>query len=66
MPNPDEPYAWVWVDATYLRELAQRCSKIARQCPHVPTTHELEGIGVELMMKAAELDSLQHSDRDLI
>jgi hypothetical protein len=54
-----EPYAWVWVDAPYLREQAQRCVRLARDCPHLPTAHELEAIGVELMQKAAELDHLQ-------
>jgi hypothetical protein len=58
-----EPYAWIWVDAPYLREQAQRCTRLARDCPHLPTAHELEAIGVELMQKAAELDHLQ-DDRD--
>jgi hypothetical protein len=61
MSNADEPYAWVWVDASYLRDLAQRCTGIARDCPHVPTAHELEAISIELMLKAAELDDLQNS-----
>jgi hypothetical protein len=54
-----EPYTWIWVDAPYLREQAQRCVRLARDCPHLPTAHELEAIGVELMQKAAELDHLQ-------
>jgi hypothetical protein len=58
-----EPYAWIWVDAPYLREQAERCTRLARDCPHLPTAHELEAIGVELMQKAAELDHLQE-DRD--
>jgi hypothetical protein len=58
-----EPYTWIWVDAPYLREQAQRCTRLARDCPHLPTAHELEAIGVELMQKAAELDHLQE-DRD--
>jgi hypothetical protein len=58
-----EPYSWIWVDAPYLREQAQRCTRLARECPHLPTAHELEAIGVELMQKAAELDHLQE-DRD--
>ena len=37
--------------------------ELARECPHLPTAHELEAIGVELMQKAAELDHLQE-DRD--
>ena len=64
MPTANEPYAWVWVDATYLRELAQRCSRLARDCPHLATSHQLEEIGVELMLKAAELDDLQHDGRE--
>jgi hypothetical protein len=51
-------HAWIWVDAPYLREQAQRCTRLARECPHMPTAHELEAIGIELMQKAAELDHL--------
>jgi len=51
-------YLWIWVDAAYLREQAQRCVRLARECPHRPTSHELEAIGVEFMEKAAELDEL--------
>ncbi len=43
---------------SYLRQQAQRCVRIARDCPHSPTSHELEALGVELMEKAAELDEL--------
>jgi hypothetical protein len=56
MSEPAEPYVWIWVDASYLREQAQRCVRLARDCPHVPTSHELEAMGVELMERAAELD----------
>ncbi|CAN0486946.1 unnamed protein product, partial [Phaeothamnion confervicola] len=42
--------------ASYLREHAQRCVRLARDCPHVATSHQLEAIGIELMEKAAELD----------
>jgi hypothetical protein len=59
MSNSAEPYAWVWADAPYLREQAQRCARLARNCPHVQTAHELEAMGTELMQKAAELDQLQ-------
>lgn len=59
MSNSAEPYSWIWVDAPYLREQAQRCVRLARDCPHLQTAHELEAIGVELMQKAAELDQLQ-------
>ena len=58
-----EPYTWIWADAPYLREQAQRCARLARDCPHLPTAHELEAIGVELMQRAAELDHLKE-DRD--
>ena len=51
-------YVWVWADSAYLREQAQRCARLARDCPHRPTSHELEAIGVEFMEKAAELDEL--------
>lgn len=50
--------AEVFVGASYLREQAQRCVRIARQCPHLSTSHELEAMSVELMEKAAELDEL--------
>jgi hypothetical protein len=59
MSNSAEPYTWIWVDAPYLREQAQRCVRLARDCPHLPTAHELEAFGTELMQKAAELDQLQ-------
>ena len=59
MSNSAEPYAGIWVDAPYLREQAQRCVRLARNCPHVQTAHELEAMGTELMQKAAELDQLQ-------
>ncbi len=51
-------HAWAWIDSAYMRALAQRCSRIARDCPHRPTSQELEAIGVELMEKAAEVDEL--------
>jgi hypothetical protein len=47
---------------SYLREQATRCVRLARDCPHTPTAHQLEAIAVELMEKAAELDDLL-SDR---
>jgi hypothetical protein len=58
MPSTAEPFAWIWADASYLREQAQRCIGLARDCPHPPTAHGLEAIGTELMQKAAELDKL--------
>ena len=59
MPTGTGPsYAWGWADSSYMRDLAQRCTRAARDCPHRPTSHELEAIGVELMEKAKELDEL--------
>jgi hypothetical protein len=43
-------------DASYLRDQAQRCVRLARECPHLPTSQELEAIGIDLMERAAELD----------
>ena len=45
-------------NAAYLREQAQRCVRLAHDCPDLKTSHELEAIGIELMEKAAELDVL--------
>jgi len=63
MPSTTETYEWIWVDASYLREQAQRCVRLARDCPHKPTSHELESLGIDLMQKAAELDELQQGDK---
>ena len=63
MPSTTETYEWIWVDASYLREQAQRCVRLARDCPHKPTSHELESLGIDLMQKAAELDELQQSNK---
>jgi hypothetical protein len=63
MPSTTETYEWIWVDASYLREQAQRCVRLARDCPHKPTSHELESLVIDLMQKAAELDELQQSDK---
>jgi hypothetical protein len=54
-------YGWVSPDSSYIRKLAERCTRVARKCPHVPTSHALEAIGVELMQKAAELDELNQT-----
>lgn len=54
-------YAWGWADSSYMRTLAHRCTRAARDCPHRPTSNELEAIGVELMQKAAELDELNQT-----
>jgi hypothetical protein len=61
MPSGADPHTWVWVDASYMRTLAQRCSRVAHNCPHRPTSLELEAIGVELMEKAAEIDELNEA-----
>ena len=44
-------------DTSYLREKAQYCATLARDCPDVTTSHALEALGVELMEKAAEIES---------
>lgn len=44
------------IQPSYLRQQAQRCVRLARDCPHVPTSHELEALALEFMEKAAELD----------
>jgi hypothetical protein len=62
MPGATEAYTWIWVDASYLREQAHRCVRLARDCPHKQTAHELEAIGIDLMQKAAELDELRQDD----
>jgi hypothetical protein len=46
------------IDASYLREQAHRLVRLARDCPHRPTSHQLEIIGMELMEKASEVDAL--------
>ena len=46
------------IGASYLREQAHRCVRLARNCPHTPTSHQLEAIGAELMLKAEEIDEL--------
>jgi hypothetical protein len=53
-----DPHAWDLVDPSYMRALAHRCSRAARDCPHRATSVELEAIGVELMEKAAQIDEL--------
>jgi hypothetical protein len=61
MPRGGASYAWTWADPSYIRELAHRCTRAARDCPHLPTSHELEAIGVELMERAKELDELNQT-----
>lgn len=48
----------------YLREIAQRCTRLARDCPHVTTAHALEELGLDLMHKAQELE--QRSGRNCL
>jgi len=42
--------------ATLLRELAQACIKLARNCPHRETSLGLEEVAVSLTTKAEELE----------
>ena len=46
----------MFADAIYLREKAHYCTVLARNCPDLRTSQALEGLGVELMLKAAELE----------
>ena len=43
--------------AGYLRDLAQRCTRLATRCSDLAVAQELEGLGAELMEKAHELES---------
>jgi hypothetical protein len=40
----------------YLRDIAHRCTHLARRCADRSISHELEGMSVELMEKAHELE----------
>ena len=51
------------IDASYLREQAQRLVRLARDCPHRSTSHQLEIIGIEFMEKASEIDALLSDSR---
>jgi hypothetical protein len=42
----------------HLRELAIKCSQLAKACPDKPTANELEGIGADLAENAQSLDDL--------
>jgi hypothetical protein len=42
----------------YLRESAQACVRLARTCPHLSTSHGLEELATDLMVKAKELEEL--------
>jgi hypothetical protein len=43
----------------YLRERALICVRLARTCPHLATSHELEALAADLMAKARQLEELQ-------
>jgi hypothetical protein len=45
--------------AEYLRELAPKCTRLARRCPHLATSHELGALSVDLMLKAKQLEELE-------
>jgi hypothetical protein len=43
----------------YLRDLAQTCTRLARGCPHLATSHGLEEIAIDLMTKARVLEDFK-------
>jgi hypothetical protein len=43
-------------DASYLRDIAQQCAVLARQCPHLPTSQALEALSIQLMEQASEME----------
>src|SRR5215218_5321517 len=45
----------MFLDVSYLRELAHRCVRLAHSCPDRKISHGLEAIAAELMDKAAEI-----------
>jgi hypothetical protein len=46
----------MFVDASYLRDIAQQCAALARECPHLPTAQALEALSVELMEQASKVE----------
>jgi hypothetical protein len=50
------PHTPMPLDALYLREKAHYCTILARNCRDLRTSQALEGLGVDLMLKAAELE----------
>jgi hypothetical protein len=44
------------VDALYLREKAHYCVALARRCSDLAIAQALEGLGIELMEKATQLE----------
>ena len=61
VPEFDRDPHEINLSITYLREIAQTCTRLARTCPHQATSHGLEEIAVDLMAKAQELE--RHYDR---
>ena len=49
------------VSATYLRDRAQECVRLARECSDRKTSLELQALSQDLMAKAAEV-ALSESD----
>jgi hypothetical protein len=47
------------VTASYLRELAHRCIRLARESVDRRISHELEAVAMDLMEKAAELEKIE-------
>jgi hypothetical protein len=45
----------------YFRDLAHRCTRLARRCSDIGIAHELEGIGAELMERAHEIERSNRS-----
>ena len=43
----------------FLRDHAQTCTRLARDCPHPPTSHGLEEIALDLMAKAKEMEDVE-------
>jgi len=45
------------IEVSYLRDQAQRCVRLARNCSDLKISYELEALAAEFMEKAAELDN---------
>jgi len=48
----------------YLRDVAHRCTRLARRCSDLGVSQELEGIGAELMEKARDLEQSDYSSSE--
>jgi hypothetical protein len=46
------------ISAAYLRERAQKCVRLARECRDRATSLELEALSQDLMAKATEVEEL--------